>query len=306
MAFELLISFSDPDIDVRRSVKNRVIAWLEAIGRFDYVEGVIDGVETALTESEEESGLTDEDRMSVSPIAVFDQSEAQSMELWRALIEEFGGDVRGAISEITDESWQQCWRDDFSPMATRKFFVAPLGDASPTPDGLTRVEIDAAGDAFGTGQHATTRAVIDVMEKSFPVWKPKSLLDVGTGTGIYLILASHLGVSKLAGTEISRELTDLALANCDAAAVSADIILCDRPRFDTKFDVVIANILVPVLHDLMPDIASLTSPGGRLIVAGFVQKEEAPLMECASRFGFKVESVTDDHGWKCVVLIKGP
>jgi len=302
MAFELLITFVSPDMTDRVRTKVRVVAWLESIGRTDIVEGVIDGVETELTEIESDTGVTSDERMAASPVALFDDSEGVSRELWRELLIEFGADVRAAVHEITDDSWQHCWLESFTAFSTNKFFIAPLGDALTTPAGLTRVEIDAASGAFGTGQHATTRAIIETLESKLPLWSPRSVLDVGTGTGIYLILCHHLGVTRLAGTEISDDLVELARANCDAAGVTAEIKLADTPEFTETFDLIIANILVPVLHDLMPAIVARLAPGGRLIVAGFVDKEEGPLVAKAKKHGLQVESVTSVNGWKCVVL----
>jgi hypothetical protein len=63
MAFELLVNFTSPDISERLATKQRLMAWLESIGRDDYVEGVIDGVEIKLTDAESDSGFRDEDRL---------------------------------------------------------------------------------------------------------------------------------------------------------------------------------------------------------------------------------------------------
>lgn len=304
MSFELLISFTSKDLSDRAQTKRRVMSWLEACGRTDFVEGVIDGVDMELTDHEAEFGQTSEERFSESPLAVFDPVEAYSKKLWHELHVEFGSDVRMAICEISDDSWQSCWRDDFSALATSRFFITPLGDPSSTPPGLARVEIDDRGAAFGTGQHATTRAIIKIMEEKFADWRPSSVLDVGTGTGIYLVLAHELGVKVLAGTEISSELVEVARSNCLTANARANICLANRPAFDSKFDVIIANILVPVLHDLMPDLVAQLAPGGRLIVAGFVEKEQGPLVQKAKTHGLAVAIDAQELGWKCVVFIQ--
>jgi ribosomal protein L11 methyltransferase len=304
MSFELLISFTAADFEERASTKRRVLAWLDACGRSDVVEGVIDGVNMELTGDEEESGEASEDRFSVSPLAVFDSAEAQSKRLWHELHVEFGSDVRMTICEISDDSWQRCWRDEFSAFETNRFYIAPLGDPTSSPPGRIRVEIDDRGGAFGTGQHSTTRAIIKVIEDNFPRWRPASVLDVGTGTGIYLVLAHELGVKILAGTEISEDLVETAMSNCESAKANADIRLADRPAFDGSFDLIIANILVPVLHELMPDMVAHLSKKGRLMVAGFVDKEQQLLVERAVPHGLSVESETSELGWKCVVFVK--
>jgi ribosomal protein L11 methyltransferase len=302
MAYELMISFKSPDLSSRAQTKKRVTSWLEAIGRSDYVEGIIDGVDTQLTDEEEATGQTTEVRLETSPLALFDDAKPVCDSLARDLMKEFGDDIRCVINEITDESWQHCWREDFTPLTTQKFYITPLGDPTTTPPGLGRVEIDARGEAFGTGQHATTRAIISVLEQHLRDWGVKSVLDIGTGTGLYLILSKMLGATLLTGTEISGELVSLARANCEIAGVTANIVLCERPHFPDTYDLVIANILVPVLHDLMADMAQHLNPDGRLILGGFVTKEQASITHRAQACGLRVETTTDELGWKCLIL----
>jgi ribosomal protein L11 methyltransferase len=70
------------------------------------------------------------------------------------------------------------------------------------------------------------------------------------------------------------------------------------------FDLVIANILAPVLIDLMQELASQLKPGGKLILAGFVAKEEPAIVERSIAAGLQVERVTSELGWKCIVMTK--
>jgi ribosomal protein L11 methyltransferase len=304
MAFELLVKFVSSDAPERERVKSLAMGWLESLGRFDVVEGVVDGVEIGLSDLETSTGLVADERFASAPLALFCESKNQCDDLARGLILEFGADVRCAITEITDESWMQCWSDSFSAFSTKYFFIAPLGDPAATPQGLIRLEIDDSYGAFGTGQHATTRAVIRTMEEYFPDWKPQALLDVGTGTGIYLMMAHYLSVKDLAGTEISDDLVKLARENCEAIDVSCDIRLLDVPAFNRKYDVVIANILAPVLHHLMPVMANHLESGGRLIVSGFVDKEEPPILQAAKGCGLTLENSLSELGWKSLVLRK--
>ena len=305
MAFELKISFVAGLHSSQSDIKQRVLSFLEASGRPDYVEGVIDGVEMPLLSDEIETEMTTDDRLMSSPVIIFDDHRAPLRSIELDLQSQFPGVLSFEITEINDDAWQRCWNEEFNPLPTKRFWVVPLGHGSTTPVGLERIEIDAGDGAFGTGQHATTRAIIRLMEDRMSSWQHHSLLDVGTGTGIYLVLAQRLGVSKLCGTEISRDLVDLAVANCEAAGVSADIRLSDHIPFKEKFDVIIANILVPVLHDLMKEMIEHLAPGGRLVVAGFIEKEEGPLVVRALNYGLRVESMSHELGWRCLVLMRG-
>ena len=87
--------------------------------------------------------------------------------------------------------------------------------------------------------------------------------------------------------------------------LSGDVFEMDRPTVAGKFDLVVANILVPVLHDLLVDLRQLLSVNGRLILAGFVKKERIPLVSKAQSLGLSVEKISDDSGWECVILKNG-
>lgn len=302
MAFELKIKFLDQDPADRALVKARVSSWLDAIGRSDYVEGVIDGINDALTDDEKSSGLVSEDRFDDAPIVLFDNHSAVCDQIRKGLLDQFGSRVLTSISEIADQAWASCWRDTFEPFETSKFLIVPLSSGAEQPPGKLRIELTERDGVFGNGQHATTRAVIHVLEDNLLEWRTKSLLDVGTGTGIYLILAGLLGVQELVGTEISEELAEVARENCEISGVTASILVMDRPILKKKFDLIIANILPPVLHDLMPDFASQASKGCRLILAGFIAKEEPQIIKRAENFGFKWSHSTSELGWKCTVF----
>jgi ribosomal protein L11 methylase PrmA len=302
MAYELLIKFVDQSADERIRTKTRVVRWLEAIGRCDFVEGVIDGLESTITDDEKSSGVVEDDRFDDAPVALFDQHHMECSLLLRGIVAEFGSHVDGQITEILDDSWAQCWRDVFVPLETRKFFIVPLSSPVEGPRDKIRVEVISRNDAFGTGQHATTRAVIKVIEDKLSEWGSSSLLDVGTGTGIYLVLAGHLGVTRLVGAEISEDLATVARENCQIAGIRADVFVQERPNLLEKFDVIVANILAPVLHDLMPDMAQHLAVGGRLVLAGFIEKEAGALIQRAESFGLKLSFSCEELGWKCVVL----
>jgi ribosomal protein L11 methyltransferase len=302
MAYELLIQFVAQNSDERVQTKARVIRWLEAIGRSDFVEGVIDGIESAITDDEKSSGLVSDDRFDDAPLALFDEHETECALLLRGLEAEFGSHVEGQITEISDDSWAQCWRDAFVPLETRKFYIVPLSSPTEGPRDKIRVEVISRHDAFGTGQHATTRAVIKVLEERLSEWRSGSLLDIGTGTGIYLVLAGHLGVTRLVGSEISEDLAAVARENCQIAGVAAEIFVREKPNFHERFDVIVANILAPVLYDLMPDMVRHLASGGRLVLAGFIEKEAGTLIQYAESFGLKLSFSCEELGWKCVVL----
>ncbi len=80
-------------------------------------------------------------------------------------------------------------------------------------------------------------------------------LDIGTGTGILLLVAAHLGIKHLVGIDIEEYAAKQARINCDNNHVVADII-CGN--LDTDFkgtaQLILANLTVDPLKILLPQI----------------------------------------------------
>jgi ribosomal protein L11 methyltransferase len=302
MAFELLLSFELTSRVEAARIKTAVMNWLESRGRSDVVDGVIDGVDVPLTDTELAEVEPEAARFETAPVAIFDADKKACENILYELKLEFGQAIMGRITEISDESWQNCWHDSFEKFESNRFFFVPLGSALVTPDNLIRVELISRGGAFGTGQHATTRAVINVLEHLIQSRATQSMLDIGTGTGVYLVAAGLLGVKELAATEISEELVDVARENCEIAGVMADIRVLERPTFEKKYDLVVANILAPVLHAIMPDLVGHVSPSGYLVLAGFIDKEEGKLVGAAKAYGLGLKYKVSDSGWNCLAF----
>lgn len=302
MAFELLLSFELTCRAEAARLKTSVMNWLESRGRFDVVDGVIDGVDVPLTDAELAEVEPQEARFETAPVAVFDTDKKACEDILQELKREFGEGVIGRITEISDESWQNCWRESFEKFQSHRFFFVPLGSSLVTPDHLIRVELISRGGAFGTGQHATTRAVISVLEHLIQSRATQSMLDIGTGTGVYLVAAGLLGVKELAATEISDDLVDVARENCELAGIKADIRVSEKPHFEKKYDLVVANILAPVLHSIMPDMVGHLAPSGYLVLAGFIDKEEGKLVGLAKAYGLELKHKISDSGWNCLAF----
>src|SRR5690606_14857175 len=111
------------------------------------------------------------------------------------------------------------------------------------------------GMAFGTGTHATTKMAAYFVQKLGSQFKKdlkgKSLLDVGTGTAILAMLASHEGVERILGLEIDPEARRVARENIVLNKLT-NVEISDKPLEETgeKFDFVVANIIDGVLIQL--------------------------------------------------------
>lgn len=128
-----------------------------------------------------------------------------------------------------------------------------------------------AGAGFGDGLHPTTQLCLQAVGACAPrdgrAWR---LLDFGSGTGILAIGGALLG-AEVVGVEIETAAIDTATANGDLNGVSDRIFYSESlDAAPGPFDLVVANILRPVLLAFAEPLAARLAPGGTLILSGLV------------------------------------
>jgi ribosomal protein L11 methylase PrmA len=130
----------------------------------------------------------------------------------------------------------------------------------------------------------------------------RTVLDVGVGSGILAIAAARLGATNVVGVDIDPESPTVTAANALANGVADRIAVLNVPLRSILgvFDVVVANILAPVLIDLAGEIRAKLSPGGIVILAGFLAEQEDAVLAAYS--GLKVVDRSEDDGWSSVCL----
>jgi ribosomal protein L11 methyltransferase len=206
------------------------------------------------------------------------------------LQEENGIVSRISYSKIDDEDWAESWKAHFAPQRiSRKIVVKPSWRRyAPDPEEIV-VEIDP-GMAFGTGTHPTTEMCIRMIEKYLK--RGDTFLDVGTGSGILLIVAAKLGAGKLRGVDIDPHAVEIARTNLLRNRI-------DSVRFEVapanftdgatgSFDLVAANITADVIGGMLDRIPGLLSPGGTLIVSGIIDADEHAMAEKMRSCGLEV------------------
>jgi ribosomal protein L11 methyltransferase len=159
------------------------------------------------------------------------------------------------------------------------------------------------GEAFGDGRHKTTRVCLEMFDDLQIEQKDDSCaLDLGTGNGILAVAASLLGFKTVVLTDLSPEIIAEAefhgqihhVAKSWQTHVTDQVPKCPLER---GYDLITANILAPVLHQLLPAMAQELSPKGSIILAGFIRKEAGPLRERGKELGLFVAAERECQGW---------
>jgi ribosomal protein L11 methyltransferase len=188
-------------------------------------------------------------------------------------------DIHVKIESEQEKDWLEEWKKGFKPFELAiGHWVVPSW-CEPPPQAKHNIWIDP-GMAFGTGTHETTQLVA----KELVNLKGKSLLDVGTGTGILAIMAKQMGIPRVAATEIEADSRRVAHENFKRNACT-DIQLDERQveALSEKFDIVVANIIDGVLVRIQDALKARVGPGGWLVLSGIIGEREKDFLE-----GFKV------------------
>lgn len=199
-----------------------------------------------------------------------------------------GADVELGKTDGTD--WAEAWKSRVRAHDLGALVVTPPWLAEGR-DPATTIVIEP-GMAFGTGEHATTRGVVRLMQD---VIRPgDAVADLGSGSAVLSIAAAKLGAGKVYAIELDPEAIPDAEANVRHNGVADRIAVLEGDAslllpLVAPVRVVLANIISSVLVDLLHDIEKALAPGGAAILSGILQEERAHM-----------RSVLDARGWRVV------
>jgi len=223
--------------------------------------------------------------------------------------EKFGEDEEVVYSidfyEHEEEDYQNSWKKYLYPeKISSQFVVKPTWREYEAEEGEKVIELDP-GRAFGTGSHPTTSLCVDLMEEQIEIGE--TVLDVGTGSGILMIVAAKLGAGFVCGVDIDELAVEVANENLELNAIPKEKyeVLHGNliEKIATKsYDVVVANILADVLLLLLKDISSVVKTGGKIIFSGIIEEKLDEVIHAVEAVGMKIEKVLAKGEWRALAI----
>jgi ribosomal protein L11 methyltransferase len=197
-----------------------------------------------------------------------------------------------AVAERWREHAVPAWVDD------RLVIVPAWKDVTVGPDVL-RVDIDP-GAAFGLGDHPTTILSLRLLHEL--LWPGATVLDVGCGSGVLGITAARLGSPYVAAIDVSPAAVEATRANAERNGVAATVNISSTPlgAITDQFDVVLANLLAPIVIDTAPALRRVTAPAGALIVSGVLEGSHGHVVEALAPM--RVVETATREGWAALLL----
>jgi len=168
----------------------------------------------------------------------------------------------GRWEAIPERDWDAVWRAGIQPVTAGSVTVTPPWiDAG--PDAI----VIEPGQAFGTGHHETTLGCLSALQ-SIPL-EGRTVLDVGTGSGVLAICASRRGAARVVGVDTDPLAVEAATANARRNRATVDVRLGSVDAAPPeRFDVVVANLDTSTLGALAASLAGALTEAGTLVASG--------------------------------------
>jgi ribosomal protein L11 methyltransferase len=190
--------------------------------------------------------------------------------------------IQFAVLVVEPKNWNQEWESNFPPViiAEKVGIRAPFHEKLNTPIELV-IEPKMS---FGTGHHATTSLMVELL-LSMDL-QGKTLLDMGSGTGVLAILANKLGVAKPVAVDHEEWAYENAIENAQRNDATIEVFRADASmQFANDFDVVLANINRHVIEDNLQHWLSILKNKGLIALSGFIAADVLAIQKLGSSQG---------------------
>ena len=210
----------------------------------------------------------------------------------------------GVWDEVADEDWSLSWKQHWQPDPVgQRLLILPAWLDVPEEHADRLVIRMDPGSAFGTGSHPTTRLCLEALEAC----PPQGLLvaDLGCGSGVLGLASLCLGADAV----LAADTDSLAVR---ATAGNRSLNQCSEQRLQVSLgsvetlqallagrraDLLLCNILAPVIEALSPGFESLMAPNGRALLSGLLVDQAPRLKDVLAAQGWQVTQELAQGRW---------
>ena len=211
------------------------------------------------------------------------------------LAEPFGLPLpQGHWDDVADEDWSLSWKQHWQPDPVGEgLLILPAWLELPPEHGERLVIRMDPGSAFGTGSHPTTRLCLEALEQAPPVGA--LVADLGCGSGVLGLAALGLGATAVVAADTDSLAVRATGDNRELNGRPADQLKVSLGSVEAlqhllegrRAELLLCNILAPVIEALAPGFEALVAPEGRALLSGLLV-DQAP----------RLEQVLGDLGWR--------
>jgi ribosomal protein L11 methyltransferase len=206
-----------------------------------------------------------------------------------------------SLQKIADTNWNQVWESNFEPVVVDDYVALRADFHKPITN--TKYEIVITPKmSFGTGHHATTYMMIELMKGID--FNGRSVLDFGTGTGILAILAEKSGAEIIHAIDnddwsIANAEENFKKNNCDKIVLKK----ASDASSEMKFDIILANINKNVILDNLEILDGLLKQEGTILFSGLLQSDKQDILDAVKNLGLTLKKDLMKDNWIAVQLL---
>lgn len=197
------------------------------------------------------------------------------------------------IAEVRQEDWAETWKRHFhTQRVSRRIVIKPSWELYTADATDIVLELDP-GMSFGTGQHETTKACLQMLDDLAETLAPCPLLDAGCGSGILTLAALRLRFHPVLAFDHDPQAILMARENLANAGMLDRVRIqqADLTTYDagTQFPIVVANILAPVLMECAETLTGhlKPAPSSRLLLSGILDDQYADVRKRFKQCGLQ-------------------
>ncbi len=205
---------------------------------------------------------------------------------------------------MPEDEWRDAWKRYFHVTRIgKRTVVVPSWESHRDAPGEVVIRLDP-GMAFGTGTHASTRLVLEELERLAEGPAPARVLDVGAGSGILAIAACRLWPdAEVIAIDNDPVAVRTCAENCAANRANVTSALTPVDEIDGQFPLVLANIQAHVLRVLRDALVARCS--GTIVLSGLMSNQVEGVAADFVAAGLTLVAIrpsTEDAAWSSAVL----
>lgn len=275
----------------------------------------VPAIEELLAEHEEQHLMVIEDKPAARAwLTGYYESRDAAAQGWREFassLEQGWLVTEPLVAELADKDWKESYKEHFKAWKFGRLHWVPVWEREQfkLPSGEEVLWLDP-GMAFGTGNHETTRLVVERLVPLVAEYGPAGrVIDAGCGSGILALSAVKLGFTAVGGfdndslaVEISRENAALNQLAGKVDFYVGDLVTGLAGR---QAEVLLANIQADVLMKYVNELLSAVAPKGTLVMSGILATELASVRQAfvSAAPAWRVDS-RDMGEWSDLVLTR--
>ena len=208
-------------------------------------------------------------------------------------------------SIIKEQNWNEKWESNFEPIlvshpiSSKPFVYIRASFHKPNTSFEYDIEVTPKM-SFGTGHHATTYMMVANMRDI--IFKDKSVIDFGTGTGILAILAEKMGASKVLAIDNDEWSINNAKENVDVNNCrTITIVQAETIADGNNADIILANINLNIIKENIDAIKKAAKEGTIFLFSGIMLHDENDIVSTLTAAHIHIKNVFKRDNWLCIL-----